>query len=886
VLLAFTLVAMLAFTWTVILKAQLQNNKPLIWTPLQRKIFVLVVSLFSLVFALTFASIYSAAYNQANREFIARLNVGKNVFLNEISIAKQHLDSSVETIAKDWALRSAIGKGEDVNLIKSVLFNHGRRINADVALILDKEFMLIAQYGNEDMVVDHALAQNLDDRQKRQAWIANVGNEPFLISAEPIRAPATIGWLLMGKKLSLHFLQRVKSLISLDINLIVDENQSSTVLLSTTANSTQTQNELSQLAKLFVENLSLQSSMQTLQAEDVVALPFSVFEDSQRQFVVILQDSISAWLHTRNVFLLELLPFFIVGILLALIGSFFIARSITRPVGRLLDAARLIASGSYSEPIEVGERSELGELAREFATMQQAVKLREQKITDQAEEIRQTNKIKYQVELAAKEQQLVLKATDAKSRFIANVSHEIRTPLNSIIGYSEILNDASSSLELKKIATQAINSGGQYLLNIVNDVLDLSKIEAGKIQLERVDSNLFLLLKEVESYMRGFAAEKKLSFNLQLNFPLPLAIKTDATRLKQVLLNLCTNAIKFTQEGHVELQVYLDRVKKRCIFVVSDTGMGMSDEQQLRLFTAFSQGNQASNRKYGGTGLGLYISKQLVELLGGHIKVTSQLGQGSQFAVYLPWLETNNSPLLSTQAQVDISVQAQPKVDFAPPQINAHILCADDNDDNRRLVAYLVGKTGAKLTLVVDGEQAVQYASNNYVDLILMDMQMPEMDGLQATAELKKRGFSQPIVMLTANVDTNSKAQILMAGATEHFAKPIDTQRFFAMLSHYLGDLTTEASEHNHNANFDELITQYKRSFKHKVADLQSAVEQNDWSSLQQLVHKIKGSAGSYGFQPLTEIAINIELQLALQQYSKANRLVATLQAEMLQQAV
>jgi signal transduction histidine kinase/CheY-like chemotaxis protein len=886
VLLAFTLVAMLAFTWTVILKAQLQNNKPLIWTPLQRKIFVLVVSLFSLVFALTFASIYSAAYNQANREFIARLNVGKNVFLNEISIAKQHLNSSVETIAKDWALRSAIGKGEDVNLIKSVLFNHGRRINADVALILDKEFMLIAQYGNEDMVVDHALAQNLDDRQKRQAWIANVGNEPFLISAEPIRAPATIGWLLMGKKLSLHFLQRVKSLISLDINLIVDENQSSTVLLSTTANSTQTQNELSQLAKLFVENLSLQSSMQTLQAEDVVALPFSVFEDSQRQFVVILQDSISAWLHTRNVFLLELLPFFIVGILLALIGSFFIARSITRPVGRLLDAARLIASGSYSEPIEVGERSELGELAREFATMQQAVKLREQKITDQAEEIRQTNKIKYQVELAAKEQQLVLKATDAKSRFIANVSHEIRTPLNSIIGYSEILNDASSSLELKKIATQAINSGGQYLLNIVNDVLDLSKIEAGKIQLERVDSNLFLLLKEVESYMRGFAAEKKLSFNLQLNFPLPLAIKTDATRLKQVLLNLCTNAIKFTQEGHVELQVYLDRVKKRCIFVVSDTGMGMSDEQQLRLFTAFSQGNQASNRKYGGTGLGLYISKQLVELLGGHIKVTSQLGQGSQFAVYLPWLETNNSPLLSTQAQVDISVKAQPKVDFAPPQINAHILCADDNDDNRRLVAYLVGKTGAKLTLVVDGEQAVQYASNNYVDLILMDMQMPEMDGLQATAELKKRGFSQPIVMLTANVDTNSKAQILMAGATEHFAKPIDTQRFFAMLSHYLGDLTTEASEHNHNANFDELITQYKRSFKHKVADLQSAVEQNDWSSLQQLVHKIKGSAGSYGFQPLTEIAINIELQLALQQYSKANRLVATLQAEMLQQAV
>jgi len=213
--------------------------KPLIWTRLQRKIFALVVSLFTLVFALTLISINQAAYNQAEREFIARLLVGKNVFLNEINIAKVHLDSSVETIAKDWALRSAIGQGDDVDLIKSVLFNHGQRIDADIALILDKQFMLIAQYGSEDVTVDKFLAQNLNDSQKQQAWITMVGSEPFLVSAEPVRAPATIGWLIMGKKINQSFLQRIKTLISLDINLAVLSQQQARFVLATNNNAPQ-----------------------------------------------------------------------------------------------------------------------------------------------------------------------------------------------------------------------------------------------------------------------------------------------------------------------------------------------------------------------------------------------------------------------------------------------------------------------------------------------------------------------------------------------------------------------------------------------------------------------------------------------------------------------
>ena len=862
------------------MKSQLPKSKKLVWTPLQKKVFLLVVSLFTLVFALTLVSIYQAAFNQAEREFVARLKVGENVFMNEVVIAKEHLDSSVETIAKDWALRSAIGQGEDAESIKSVLFNHGKRIEADIALVLDTKFMLIAQYGGEDITIDRFLAQDLNEHQKNMAWIAMVGNEPFMMSAEPVKAPATIGWLLMGKKLNTALLTRIKALISLDIHLLVNNREHSQILLSTVDNHLQNVQELSELTSHFVSQ-SAANNMYTLETDEVVVRPFSIFHDKQQHFVVVLQDSISAWLQTRNKFMFELVPFFVVGILLALLGSFFIARSITRPVSKLLEVAKLVAGGSYTEKINISEKSELGELAREFSTMQSAVMEREQKIKDQAEEIKQTNTIKYQVEIAQKEQQLAASATEAKGRFLANVSHEIRTPLNSIIGYSEILSDPLASTEQKTKATQAVHNGGQYLLNIVNDVLDLSKIEAGKIQLNKAPTKLVNLLTEVTTYMEGFAREKHLKFNLKLNFPLPDEFITDATRLKQILLNLCNNGIKFTHEGQVDLQVHLDTYRQRLIFVVSDTGPGLSDEQQLRLFTAFSQGNQSISRKYGGTGLGLYISKQLTEILGGHIKVTSQEGQGSQFAVYMPWVEANNKTLLTSQPQVDEILQRQVQTEVDIPQLSGHILCVDDNQDNRQLVSFLVAKTGATLTLAEDGQQAINVAEDTPFDLVLMDMQMPEMDGIQATKHLKSNGFITPIVMLTANVDSQSKSQVLAAGAVEHFAKPIDSSKFYALLSKYLGadSVTIDSPKISKTlSEFDNLVANYKASFEQKLADIQQALAENDWHKIKQLMHKLKGSAGSYGFQQISDFALLVEEKIEQNDLDEAKRFLADME--------
>ena len=843
-----------------------------------------MVSLFSIVFVLTLWSVYNAAYNQAQREFVARLQVGKNVFLNEINIAKGHLDSSVETIAKDWALRSAIGQGEDTESITSVLRNHGNRIDADIALVVNNEFALIAHYGGESLSIDQSLEHKLNSKQKRLAWISLVDEMPYIMSAEPIKAPSQIGWLIMGKQLNKEFLNRIKSLISLDINLLVVVSNESNLTLSTQVHNEMTRIELQSTASQFV-NQDSKMEMLTLSAEEAVVLPFILYEDKSNKYVVLLQDSISAWLITLNVFLWELVPFFIVGILLAVLGSYYIARSITRPVGRLLDAAKLVASGSYTEKIQVSGKSELGELAREFGNMQGAVMEREQKIKDQAEEIKQTHKIKYQVEIARREQQLAESATEAKSRFLANVSHEIRTPLNSIIGYSEMLNDKQVNVEDKAKATEAINSGGRYLLSIINDVLDLSKIEAGKIELEHIDTCVVSLVAEVKSYMEGFARQKDLTFGMQFSLPLPMYFSADPTRLKQILLNLCNNAIKFTSEGRVDLQVVFDPSKKRFIFVVADTGPGMSDEQQLRLFTAFSQGNQSTNRKYGGTGLGLYISKQLTEMMDGHIKVTSQVGEGSQFAVYLPWVEAQNDEVLNTQAQVDKLISNKQPDEVSVPSIKARILCADDNDDNRRLVAYLLEKTGAEVIMVEDGQQAVETALSEEFDLVLMDMQMPEMDGLQATSLLKQAGFEQPIIMLTANVDTTSKKQIADAGADGHFAKPIDTVRFYALLSELLtSQEDISKSSNTVSLEYEKLVQNYKQSLTTKLVELQNAFSEKDWENIEIFAHKMKGAAGSFGFDQLSQVAGQAENCIRQQDLDTAAIHLSTLLALLEQQ--
>lgn len=759
------------------------------WTPLQKKIFVLVVGLFSLVYTLTLFSIYSAAYNQAEREFNTRLNVGRNVFLNELTVTKANFDSNVKTIAKDWALRSAIGKGVDQDSIISIMANHSGRIDADAALIVNNEYQQVAVYSGDQSTIFQPQRLNLADQDKQRAWLGLLNDEVYLVSAEPIMAPGQIGWLVMARKLDADFLERVKKLISLDINLLVVSDKKRVNPLSTMESEKRGQYWLSrQSTELSTSEQGQQTKADIVKVdqEELIVLPFVLTTYGENKFILVLQDSFSDSLKSFNTFLLELVPFFIIGILLAIVGSYYIARSITRPVGKLLDAAKRIASGHYTEKIRVSGKSELGELASEFTHMQEAVMERELKIKDQAEQIKQANRNKFELAIANKQKQMAEEATRTKSRFLANVSHEIRTPLNAMIGYSEMLNDENASQAQKNTATKAINSSGKHLLNIVNDVLDVSKIEADKLTLEYIDIDLIELIQEVKSQMQGQAEEKGIKFELYLHYPLPAAFNSDPTRLRQILFNLCNNALKFTDKGEVSLRVFLNQLGRQIQFDVRDTGMGMSQEQQSNLFTAFAQADQSTSRKYGGTGLGLYICKELVELLGGSIRVESEQDIGSTFSVFIPWHKAQDSDMLLAETKSTDDTQQESICQPDVPSFNAHILCADDNQDNRTLLAYLLDKTGARLTFVENGKQAIQAATEQDIDLILMDMQMPEMDGLEATTRLKQDGFEQPIVMLTANVDQASKALVYASGADGHIGKPFDTADFYACVQSYL----------------------------------------------------------------------------------------------------
>jgi signal transduction histidine kinase/FixJ family two-component response regulator len=822
------------------------------WTPLQKKIFVLVVSLFTLVYVLTLFSVYSAAYNQAEREFNTRLNIGRNVFLNEMTVAKVHFDSNVETIAKDWALRSAVGQGVDPKSITSILSNHGNRISAQAALVVDNNFNEIARYAGDSGLNFLPNVIQSSDKDKPLPWINQVGDDLFLMSAAPIEAPKKIGWLIMGKKLNVSFLSRVKELISLDINLIVMTSKSTHAPLTSLENGIGAQYWL---GKNMTDLESYLGKIDFIYSDqdELIVLPFSLHRTEKQHFIVVLQDSISASLTSFNRFLLELLPYFIVGVFLAIVGSYYIARSITRPVGRLLEAAKRVASGHYTETIKVSEKSELSELASEFTHMQDAVMERESKIKQQAEQIKLANKNKFEVAIANKQKQLAEEATKAKSQFLANVSHEIRTPLNALIGYSEMLQDDTLSQKSGKEAIHAINNSANHLLSIVNDVLDVSKIEANKIDLEHLDIDLLLIIDEVKANMSGLADKKGILFQVELYYPLPAFFNTDPTRLKQILFNLCNNAIKFTNQGKVVLKVGLDSLGQKLIFEVLDTGIGMTAQHQQKLFQAFSQADQTTSRKFGGSGLGLFICKQLTELLGGTIRVTSELSKGSQFTVSIDLIRAADLTVLTGPSPAAIRYAEKEAIDI--PKFEHHILCADDNEDNRILVQYLLSKTGARLTLVEDGKQAILACRKNNFDLILMDMQMPEIDGLEATQKLIEEGFTKPIVMLTANVDEASKALVKKVGASGHIGKPFDTQQFYTTLKQLLSPTIV-------SNDFSELVSRYVSRLDALVNTLELAKQNSDWQAIKEDLHKIKGTAANYGFSELSQIAVEVEASL------------------------
>ncbi len=371
-------------------------------------------------------------------------------------------------------------------------------------------------------------------------------------------------------------------------------------------------------------------------------------------------------------------------------------------------------------------------------------------------------------------------ASRSKSEFLANMSHEIRTPMTAILGFSDVLLGNVEKQE-NIDAIQTVKRNGEYLLELINDILDLSKIESEKLVVESMKTSVVSVVSDVASLMRVRATVQGLDLVINFETPIPETIDTDPTRLRQILINLVGNAIKFTEHGLVSLNCRMVKEQERDLLQIDvvDTGIGMSAKAICKLFKPFTQADNSTTRRFGGTGLGLAISKRLAELLGGTISVASDPGEGSTFSVTFEVGNLEGTPMLFSPTEAAMN---QRKISS---RINARLACrillAEDGPDNQRLLTFLLSKSGAEVVVADNGRIAIELAltavtEGNPFDLILMDMQMPVMDGYTATRKLRNTGYESPIVALTAHAMKGDRDKCLAAGCNDYATKPVDYQ--------------------------------------------------------------------------------------------------------------
>jgi PAS domain S-box-containing protein len=505
---------------------------------------------------------------------------------------------------------------------------------------------------------------------------------------------------------------------------------------------------------------------------------------------------------------------------------------------------------------------------------------------------------------------LAEEATRAKGEFLANMSHEIRTPMTAILGCADLLIN-EKGLERappqRRRNIETIKRNGEHLLGLLNDILDLSKMEAGKMKIVADTCSPFQLIEEVVSLMRVRAEEKELSLVADLDEPLPETIRTDPLRLRQVLINLTGNAIKFTDNGSIRIAARLtkDNGSPHLRFDVSDTGIGMNEEQVGNLFRAFSQVDNSAARKFGGTGLGLCICKRLAEAMGGNIEVQSTPGKGSTFSFTIDPGPLEGIRMIHPSQQPENLPAASPAAN-AEIKLNCRVLLAEDGPDNQRLIRIILEEAGASVTTVENGQLAVASALEAIekvipYDIILMDMQMPVMDGYTATRELRSHGYTAPIIALTAHAMADDRQKCLDAGCNDFVVKPFDWQKLLATIDHWSDRLSTckKASREEEvqapppNKPEDTLesifadkpvivrvLPEFINGLETRLQALNDSLAAGNFEELRRIAHQLKGAGGSYGYPSITAAATALEFHAREQREEDAKASLARVAAQ------
>ncbi len=450
------------------------------------------------------------------------------------------------------------------------------------------------------------------------------------------------------------------------------------------------------------------------------------------------------------------------------------------------------------------------------------------------------------------EMEAVNSAMRAKDDFLASMSHELRTPLTAIIGNSEFLAESSLDDDQHDLL-RSIEVSSLGLLALINDILDLSKIAAGKFAVDHIPFDLNEVIDEVGYIFAARAHEAGLS--LKIDHPeFTSQIIGDGRRINQVLINLLSNAIKFTESGTVELAVWTEADEKELHFRVKDEGIGMTSQTLRRLFKPFTQADSTISGRFGGTGLGLHITWTLVDLMSGEINVESVEGEGSCFHIVLP-LEVSDLPVSKKRRRCFVTLDCY---------FSGSVLIAEDAPELQSLERRMLKSMGLDVTVADNGKEAVDLALSEEFDVVLMDMQMPEMDGIEATELLRSIGYDKPIVALTANVMAQHQEQFEAAGCTDFLAKPIDRHRLQEVLGQFLKACSREEFLERQKGEPDAAIPsaivddELTGLFIERTRELRDkiviAVEQEDWDAVRINAHTVKGSGTTFGYPQLTSL--------------------------------